>query len=126
MTITLAPEGIRTRDLEFDQADRIRRALRVSGVSVQDLADALEVSRNTVGNWINGHGPVRVSHLMAIAAITGAPFAWLKDGNSPSATADGLDLVVHPPGLEPGTHCFMDSPIVPGDDDSSDDWALAS
>ena len=40
--------------LEFALADRMRRALKVSGVSVQDMADYLGVARNTVSTWING------------------------------------------------------------------------
>lgn len=42
-------------DLGFDLADRMRKALRVSGVTVQQMADYLGVSRNTVSTWINGH-----------------------------------------------------------------------
>lgn len=86
---------------EFDAADRIRRALRVSGVSVQELADALEVNRNTVGNWINGHTTPRRRDLMAIAMRTGFPHKWLETGEVPH---DGGTPGVPPTGIEPATY----------------------
>jgi hypothetical protein len=36
----------------WDLADRLRKTLRESGVGVQEMADYLEVSRNTVSAWI--------------------------------------------------------------------------
>lgn len=68
---------------EFDVADRLRRALRVSGVGVQELADYLEVSRNTVGNWINGHTRPKGRDLRLIAMRTGFPRTWLETGEAP-------------------------------------------
>ena len=73
----------RDERLEFDRSDRIRRALRVSGVSVQEMADHLEVSRNTVSNWINGHSSPRPRDLRALALRTGFPFSWLETGEAP-------------------------------------------
>ncbi|WP_373557869.1 helix-turn-helix domain-containing protein [Microbacterium sp. SZ1] len=81
---------------EFDQADRIRRAMRVAGVGVTDLADALQVNRNTVGNWINGHNAPRRRDLMAIAMRTGFPLSWLETGETPGNP-------VGPAGIEPTT-----------------------
>src|SRR6218665_70120 len=69
--------------LDFDEAERIRKAMRASGVGVQDLARHLDVNRNTVGNWINGHIQPSVQSLYAIAAVTGVPFQWLKTGTPP-------------------------------------------
>ncbi len=40
--------------LEWDVADRLRKSLRGSGVSVQEMADALECSRNTVVTRVPG------------------------------------------------------------------------
>lgn len=71
-------------NLEFDLADRIRKALRASDIGVSEAAERLEVNRNTVGNWINGHITPSVQTLYAIAAITGVPFEWLKTGKAPS------------------------------------------
>ncbi|PDQ34166.1 MAG: hypothetical protein B5766_12870 [Candidatus Lumbricidophila eiseniae] len=87
--------------LDFDEADRIRKAMRASGVGVQDLARHLDVNRNTVGNWINGHIQPSVQSLYAIAAVTGVPFQWLKTGTLPLEwLAEG---VVRPEGFEPPT-----------------------
>lgn len=68
----------------FDMADRLRRALRLSDVSVQDMADELEVSRNTVSNWINGRNIPRRRDLTAFALRTGFPRTWLEYGDAHS------------------------------------------
>ena len=69
--------------LEFDLADRMRRALRISGVTVQDVADYLGVARNTVSTWINGHIVPSKQTLRLWAMRTGVPFAWLETGTAP-------------------------------------------
>lgn len=69
--------------LEFDLADRMRRALRVSDVSVQEMADYMRVSRNTVGNWINGRNVPRWRDLRDFAERTGVPLEWLETGRLP-------------------------------------------
>lgn len=65
---------------EFDLADRMRRAMRVSGVGVQEIADYLGVARNTVGSWINGRIVPSKQTLRLWALRTGAPFEWLEKG----------------------------------------------
>jgi transcriptional regulator with XRE-family HTH domain len=65
---------------EFDLADRLRKALRTSGVGAIEMADYLGVSRNTVSNWINGHTPPRDAYLRLWALRTGVPFEWLERG----------------------------------------------
>lgn len=67
--------------LEFDKADRMRRALRVSGVSVQEMAEFLRVSRNTIGNWINGRAEPRPRDLIDFADKTGVPVSWIETGS---------------------------------------------
>lgn len=69
--------------LEFDMADRLRRALRVSNTGVQEMAQYLEVDRTTIGNWINGHSRPRGRDLRAFAEKTGFPMAWLVEGRRP-------------------------------------------
>lgn len=68
---------------EFDLADRMRKALRQSGVSVQEMADYLDVVRGTVGNWINGRRPPSKQSLRLWALRTGVDFNWLETGESP-------------------------------------------
>lgn len=80
---------------EFDLADRMRKALRHSGIGVQEIADALEIDRNTVGNWINGRTSPRRRDLKAFARMTNVPASWLESGT--------FDDAVRPKGLEPLT-----------------------
>lgn len=74
---------------EFDLADRLRKSLRVSGVSVEAMAQALGVSRNTVGNWINGRTKPCDEQLTIWAAITDSPKTWLESGEPPAIDIDG-------------------------------------
>lgn len=76
---------------EFDLADRVRRALRVSDTSVQEIAEYLEVNRNTVGNWINGRATPRPRELKRLALRTGFPYEWILNGESESPRPDGPD-----------------------------------
>lgn len=69
---------------EFDLADRLRRALRVSGVGVQDMAEYLGVGRNTVSTWINGRIVPSRAMLRLFALRTGFPLEWLETGAAPS------------------------------------------
>lgn len=70
-------------ELEPDLADRMRKSLRVSGVSVQTMADYLEVNRITAGRWINGHTKPSTAVLRLWALRTGVPYEWLRHGWAP-------------------------------------------
>lgn len=65
----------------WDVADRMRKALRVSGTGVQDMADHLQVARNTVSTWINGRIEPSAQTLRLWALRTGVPFTWLCHGD---------------------------------------------
>jgi transcriptional regulator with XRE-family HTH domain len=80
MTISPAPLGGRDERFEFDLADRLRRALRVSGISSNEIADYLGVSRTSVSNWINGRIEPSTQTLRLFALRTGFPYEWLRDG----------------------------------------------
>ncbi len=69
--------------LEFDLADRMRKALRVADMGVGEMAEYLGVSRNTVGNWINGHATPSRQTRMLWAMRTSVPLEWLETGNDP-------------------------------------------
>ena len=64
----------------WDIADRMRKALRVSGVSIEDMADYIEVSRRSVGNWINGRADPAAKYVRLWALRTGVPYTWLCHG----------------------------------------------
>lgn len=78
--------------LTFDKADRMRRALRVADIGVGEMADYLQVSRNTVTAWINGRNEPRRRDLAAFALRTGFPVKWLETGESPDdgGSPDGI------------------------------------
>jgi len=89
----------------WDLADRLRKALRVGDIEVGAMARYLEVDRNTVGRWINGHNRPKASALRMWAMLTGVDYEWLRDGD-----AD----VVRRQGLEPRTRWLMACPPIPG------------
>lgn len=65
---------------EWDIADRMRKSLRVSGVGVQEMADYLEVARNTASTWINGRITPSAQTLRLWALRTGVDYQWLRTG----------------------------------------------
>ena len=73
----------------------MRRALRVSGVSVQEMADHLRVTRNTIGNWINGRSEPRTRDLQDFALKTGVPEKWIAIGTN-GQPSDYKALVTSP------------------------------
>jgi len=65
---------------EFGIHDHVRKAVEVSGRSVQEFADEIGVSRNTVSRWINGARVPSRAQLMAISIVSGVPLEWLEGG----------------------------------------------
>jgi transcriptional regulator with XRE-family HTH domain len=97
--------------LHFDMADRLRRALRVSNVSVQEMADYLDVTRGSVSNWINGRIQPDVRTLRLFAMRTGFPVSWLVNGEEPPPGGD--DSSFEPPvGIEPTTFSLQGPEFV--------------
>ena len=82
--------------------DRIRKALEVGNVTVQEMADYLGIHRNSVGAWMNLRRQPSKQSLRLIALRTGVPFEWLETGKAPTDEPPGPGLVRRP-GLEPGT-----------------------
>lgn len=62
----------------WDEADRMRKALRHAGVGVQEMADYLGVARNTVSSWINGRIRPSKQTMRLWAIRCGVPFDWLS------------------------------------------------
>jgi DNA-binding transcriptional regulator YiaG len=73
-----APTGVMVP--EWDLADRMRKALRISGTGVQEMADYLGVARNTVSTWINGRIDPSTQTLRLWAMRCGVPYEWLLEG----------------------------------------------
>ena len=74
-------ELISAERLEFDLSDRLRKALRVAGLTAGDLAARIGVARSTVNNWINGHTTPKRRDLSAISDILRVSPAWLNFGD---------------------------------------------
>ena len=79
--------------LQWTLGDRLAKARRAAGISSQEMAEALEITRNTVGNYEHGRTIPGRAMIMAWAAITNAPIEWLLD-------------------LDPNTRGFHD--LIPG------------
>ena len=82
---------------EWDLADRLRKALRTSGIGVQEIADYLGVARNTVSTWINGKIVPSKQTQRLWALRCGVPFEWLSDDTTPPSsdlTASGRRMGV--------------------------------
>lgn len=80
--MSTSTEGLLIPD--WDLADRLNKALKVAGMSVQEMADYLGVHRNTVSAWINDRTPPDTRTIRLWAMRTGVPFEWLRDGTEPS------------------------------------------
>lgn len=113
---------------QFDLADRMRKALRTSGVGVVEMADYLGVARGTVGNWISGRITPSKQSLRLWALRTGVDFDWLQTGENPHQPAadEGavmlprLDSNQQPAGYKPEPVCVWIWSTTP------DDLALAA
>ncbi|MDH6282784.1 transcriptional regulator with XRE-family HTH domain [Prescottella agglutinans] len=69
---------------EFDLTDRMRKALRHSGLTAGDMAEYLDVARETVARWLNGTRSPSTQTLRLWASRTGVDYEWLTTGESAS------------------------------------------
>lgn len=63
---------------QFTLGDRLDKALRVAGVSHQEMAEYLGVSRNTIGNYIAERTHVSEGTLRLWSFRTLVPLEWLR------------------------------------------------
>lgn len=69
---------------QWSQGDRLAKALDHAGMSVQDMADFLEVTRNTIGNYTAGRTKINRATLLVWAERTGVDLRWLESGEAPN------------------------------------------
>lgn len=77
-------------DLEETMVDRLARAMRISDVSTQELADRMGVHRNSVRNYLTGRRHPSRPALIAWAFATGVPLTWLETGHISGDPSDPL------------------------------------
>lgn len=81
---------------EWTLAWRMKRSLAHAGITVEQMAAEIGVSRSTVSGWINDHGAEpRVGYLKLWAIRCGVPLEWLVSGGvssinnwAPTVTAE--------------------------------------
>lgn len=64
----------------FDFAERLKKSLKTSGVSVREMAHKLGVSETTVRNYTSGRIIPRPSYITIWSEITGADEDWFYEG----------------------------------------------
>lgn len=102
--------------LQFGLADRLAKSLHVAGITSNDMAAELEVSRTTISNYLNGRTSPKRLYMRIWALKTGVPLEWLETGEFPGIPetekaaarhASGgigiMHLVEPPAGLDPAT-----------------------
>lgn len=70
---------------------RLQRALAHSGMSVEQMARDLGVTRTTISRWLHDRGTPRLVYIRQWALMTGVPLGWLVAGDEPVAAPDGGD-----------------------------------
>lgn len=75
-----------TRIPAWTLGDRLAKARKLAGLSQQELADALYVSRNTVNNWENDHTRPSGRKVAAWALRTGVDPVWITSGHANTDT----------------------------------------
>lgn len=85
-------------ELQWDLADRLRKSLRISGVTSNAMGEYLDLSRTSISAYINGrtHPDQRTLRLWALR--TGVPLEWLEHGADPGDDPDGGGEVPHTDG----------------------------
>ena len=66
---------------QWDLPDRMGKSLRTANVGVQEIADYLDVHRNTVSGWLHGRIRPDVRTLRLWALRTGVLYDWLLCGD---------------------------------------------
>jgi transcriptional regulator with XRE-family HTH domain len=91
--MTVMSEAANERIPELTQGRRLRMALVQGRMSVQSMAEALEVSRATASRWMSDTGrPPRTVFIKQWALITGTDVQWLLTGYAPPSSPSSTPL----------------------------------
>lgn len=78
---------------KWDVADRLRKALREAQMSTEEMADYLDVSRRSIGNWLSGRIKPSTRTMRLWALRTGVQYEWLcHDDYTPCGPGTPADL----------------------------------
>ncbi|NNG77804.1 helix-turn-helix transcriptional regulator [Brevibacterium luteolum] len=77
--------------LQFTRGDRLAKSLSAAGLSSQEMAQHLGVSRNTISNWLNDRTSPRRAELILWAMRTQVPLEWIETGELKNRRPDGPD-----------------------------------
>ena len=81
---------------QWDVADRLRKALREAHMSTEEMADYLDVSRRSIGNWLSGRIKPSTRTMRLWALRTGVQYEWLcHDDFTPCGPGTPVDLHEH-------------------------------
>lgn len=65
--------------------DRLGKSLKYAGMSQAEMAEFLEVHRNTISGYVSGRTKMLPAIMRLWAAKTNVPLEWLRDGVWPKA-----------------------------------------
>ena len=69
---------------------RLRLALDNAGMTLSELAEEIEMSRETVSLWANDHAePRKEMYYRELARILACDYTWLRTGHAPSPKPPG-------------------------------------
>ena len=66
--------------------DRMKKSLRLAGISIEEMAEYLECHRNTISGWLGDRAKPMAIILRLWADKTRVPVEWLRDGKWPDPT----------------------------------------
>lgn len=75
--------GALPTDLTQTLGDRLKKSMRHSGLSVGEMAEYLEVHRNTISGWLADRSKPMPIFLRIWADKCQVPIEWLRDGDWP-------------------------------------------
>ena len=76
----------------FQLRHRLQLAIEFAGTSKEALAAYLDLSRQTIDNYLSGRTEPKVSTLRDWASACGVPASWLLTGSADSAEDTGREL----------------------------------
>ena len=72
----------------FSMRHRMALSLEYGEISVNEMADRLQVSRTTVSNYLHGRTQPRYPDLVVWSMVTDVPLDWLVEGVIPDITPE--------------------------------------